>query len=202
MVPVEAVARGYLAGSGLIDYAATGAVCGNPLPAGLRDGDQLPEPIFTPATKAAMGEHDENVSYAAIVATVGEQTAQRAARTHARRLRPRRRDRREARHHPGRHEVRVRPRCRRHPGARRRGAHPGLVTVLAGRPVGAGTRAAQLRQAVRPRLVAAHRRPVGTAAQAPLRRRCPADVVEQTRARYVEAYERLTGLAFADWLSD
>ncbi len=55
MLPVEAVARGYLAGSGLLDYRATGAVCGNPLPAGLRDGDRLPEPIFTPATKARDG---------------------------------------------------------------------------------------------------------------------------------------------------
>jgi phosphoribosylaminoimidazole-succinocarboxamide synthase len=75
MVPVEAVARGYLAGSGLVDYTASGAICGNPLPAGLRDGDLLPEPIFTPATKAPMGEHDENVSYAAIVETVGASTA-------------------------------------------------------------------------------------------------------------------------------
>ena len=75
MVPVEAVARGYLAGSGLLDYQATGAVCGIALPAGLVDGDRLPEPLFTPATKAALGEHDENVSYDAVVATVGEETA-------------------------------------------------------------------------------------------------------------------------------
>jgi phosphoribosylaminoimidazole-succinocarboxamide synthase len=75
MVPVEAVARGYLAGSGLLDYRASGAVCGVPLPAGLTDGDRLPEPIFTPATKADLGEHDENVSYDAIVATVGANTA-------------------------------------------------------------------------------------------------------------------------------
>jgi phosphoribosylaminoimidazole-succinocarboxamide synthase len=75
MVPVEAVARGYLTGSGLLDYEATGAVCGVPLPPGLVDGDQLPEPIFTPATKAALGEHDENVSYEAVVAAVGAQTA-------------------------------------------------------------------------------------------------------------------------------
>jgi phosphoribosylaminoimidazole-succinocarboxamide synthase len=75
MFPVECVARGYLAGSGLTDYAATGAVCGNPLPAGLVDGAELPEPIFTPATKAPMGEHDENVSYEAVVSTVGEESA-------------------------------------------------------------------------------------------------------------------------------
>ncbi len=75
MLPVEAVARGYLAGSGLVDYRATGAVCGVALPPGLVDGDRLPEPIFTPATKAAIGEHDENVSYEAVAATVGDATA-------------------------------------------------------------------------------------------------------------------------------
>ena len=75
MVPVECVARGYLTGSGLSDYAATGAVCGVPLPAGLVDGSELPAPIFTPATKAAVGDHDENVSYAAVEAAVGAQVA-------------------------------------------------------------------------------------------------------------------------------
>ncbi|HEX3298137.1 MAG TPA: phosphoribosylaminoimidazolesuccinocarboxamide synthase [Nocardioides sp.] len=75
MYPVECVARGYLTGSGLLDYRATGEVCGIPLPAGLEDGSRLPEPIFTPAAKAAMGEHDENVTYDAVVATVGENTA-------------------------------------------------------------------------------------------------------------------------------
>jgi phosphoribosylaminoimidazole-succinocarboxamide synthase len=75
MFPVECVARGYLAGSGLTDYAATGAVCGNPLPEGLLDGSELPEPIFTPATKAPMGEHDENVSYDDVVAIVGADAA-------------------------------------------------------------------------------------------------------------------------------
>ncbi|NLE72302.1 MAG: phosphoribosylaminoimidazolesuccinocarboxamide synthase [Actinomycetales bacterium] len=71
MFPVECVARGYLTGSGLAEYRATGEVCGIPLPAGLEDGSRLPEPIFTPATKAALGEHDENVSFDAVVATVG-----------------------------------------------------------------------------------------------------------------------------------
>jgi phosphoribosylaminoimidazole-succinocarboxamide synthase len=75
MLPVEAVARGYLAGSGLLDYRATGEICGVKLPTGLTDGDQLPEPIFTPATKAERGEHDENVSYEAVAETVGETTA-------------------------------------------------------------------------------------------------------------------------------
>ena len=75
MFPVECVARGYLTGSGLLDYNATGEVCGVPLPAGLVDGSKLPEPIFTPATKAELGDHDENVSYEAVVETVGAEHA-------------------------------------------------------------------------------------------------------------------------------
>ena len=75
MVPVECVARGYLTGSGLSDYRANGAVCGVRLPAGLEDGSCLPTAIFTPATKAAIGDHDENVSYARVVRTVGAELA-------------------------------------------------------------------------------------------------------------------------------
>ena len=71
MYPVECVARGYLTGSGLLDYRATGEVCGIALPEGLEDGSRLPEPVFTPATKAELGAHDENVSYDAVVETVG-----------------------------------------------------------------------------------------------------------------------------------
>lgn len=76
MLPVEAVARGYLTGSGLTDYQRTGEVCGVPLPGGLVDGSRLPEPIFTPATKAAVGDHDENISYAQVLETVGEPVAE------------------------------------------------------------------------------------------------------------------------------
>jgi len=75
MYPVECVARGYLAGSALADYHRTGEVCGIPLVAGLQEGSRLPEPIFTPATKAALGEHDENVDYAAVIETVGDDIA-------------------------------------------------------------------------------------------------------------------------------
>jgi phosphoribosylaminoimidazole-succinocarboxamide synthase len=77
MFPVECVARGYLAGSGLVDYRASGEVCGIALPDGLDDGSRLPEPIFTPATKADLGDHDENVSYDAVVTTVGAEDAGR-----------------------------------------------------------------------------------------------------------------------------
>jgi phosphoribosylaminoimidazole-succinocarboxamide synthase len=78
MYAVECVARGYLTGSGLLDYVASGpdhAVCGVALPAGLEDGSRLPSPIFTPATKAELGEHDENVSYDAVAETVGTERA-------------------------------------------------------------------------------------------------------------------------------
>ena len=75
MVDVECVARGYLTGSGWVEYQRSRTVCGIPLPEGLRDGDKLPEPIFTPAIKAPLGEHDENVDFATIVRLHGEELA-------------------------------------------------------------------------------------------------------------------------------
>lgn len=75
MIPVEAVVRGYLTGSGWVEYQASKTVCGIPLPDGLNDGSKLPAPIFTPATKAEYGEHDENISYGQLVELVGEKTA-------------------------------------------------------------------------------------------------------------------------------
>jgi phosphoribosylaminoimidazole-succinocarboxamide synthase len=77
MIPVEAVARGYLTGSGLLEYDESRTVCGLALPEGLVDGSELPAPIFTPATKAAVGEHDENVSYEEVARQVGADTAAR-----------------------------------------------------------------------------------------------------------------------------
>jgi len=74
-IPVEAVVRGYLAGSGWQEYQQTQSVCGVPLPAGLKNASPLPEPIFTPAAKAAMGEHDENINYEQVVAIVGAELA-------------------------------------------------------------------------------------------------------------------------------
>jgi phosphoribosylaminoimidazole-succinocarboxamide synthase len=74
-LPIEAVARGYLIGSGWKDYQATGAVCGIALPPGLQMAQQLPEPIFTPATKAEMGDHDENIDYAAVAQLIGADLA-------------------------------------------------------------------------------------------------------------------------------
>ncbi|OON75605.1 phosphoribosylaminoimidazolesuccinocarboxamide synthase [Streptomyces tsukubensis] len=81
MIPVESVARGYLAGSGLVEYEATRTVCGLALPEGLSDGSELPGPIFTPATKAAVGDHDENVSYEEVAREVGAETAAQLRQT-------------------------------------------------------------------------------------------------------------------------
>ncbi len=80
MLPIECVARGYLTGSGLLDYQRTGTVCGIPLPAGLLDGSRLPEPLFTPSTKAPRGEHDENISFSDVENTVGAGGAAELAR--------------------------------------------------------------------------------------------------------------------------
>jgi phosphoribosylaminoimidazole-succinocarboxamide synthase len=199
MLPVEAVARGYLAGSGLLDYRAAGAVCGVELPPGLVDGDRLPEPIFTPATKAALGEHDENVSFEAIVTTVGaEQAAQlrtltlavyaRAAELAADRGIILADTKLEFGRRPGTSDLvladevltpdssRFWPADQWEPGH----AQPSfdkqyvrdwLLSPASGWDRGSG------------------------AAPPPL----PADVVAATRERYLEAYERLTGLSFADW---
>lgn len=75
MYPIECVVRGYLAGSGWVEYQATQSVCGVQLPAGLSEGDRLPEPIYTPAWKAPMGEHDENISFERTIELVGLDTA-------------------------------------------------------------------------------------------------------------------------------
>ena len=109
MLPVECVARGYLSGSGTVEYSRTGSIRDVALPAGLVEGSRLPAPVFTPSTKAEVGEHDEAIDFAAVVAAVGAARAEelreltlalysRAAEIAL-----------EARDHPGRHEVRVRP---------------------------------------------------------------------------------------------
>ena len=79
-IPVEAVVRGYLAGSGWLEYQVSQSVCGVPLPRGLKNASKLPEPIFTPAAKAAQGEHDENISYEQVVAIVGADLAEKIKR--------------------------------------------------------------------------------------------------------------------------
>jgi phosphoribosylaminoimidazole-succinocarboxamide synthase len=74
-LPIEAIARGYIIGSGWKDYQKTGAICGIKLPAGLREAEQLPQPIFTPSTKAAIGKHDENIPFEEAVKLLGSERA-------------------------------------------------------------------------------------------------------------------------------
>ncbi|MFB7249142.1 phosphoribosylaminoimidazolesuccinocarboxamide synthase [Microbacterium sp. NPDC056234] len=75
MQPIECVVRGYITGTGWLEYQESGTVCGIPLPAGLENGDRLPEPLFTPAYKAPMGEHDENITFERVVELVGAERA-------------------------------------------------------------------------------------------------------------------------------
>jgi phosphoribosylaminoimidazole-succinocarboxamide synthase len=199
MVPVEAVARGYLTGSGLLDYQSTGAVCGVPLPPGLVDGDQLSEPIFTPATKAALGEHDENVSYDAVAAAVGTQTA---AELRSRTLQIYGRAAELAR---GRGIILADTKFEfgRDPASGELVLGDEVLTPDSSRFWPADdwrpgrAQPSFDKQYVRNWLLSAESgwdRASG-AEPPPL----PDDVVAATRDRYVEAYERLTGLPFTDW---
>ncbi len=135
MFPIECVVRGYLSGSGWVEYQQTQSVCGVPLPAGLTDGDRLPQAIFTPAWKAPAGQHDENITLERAADTRRPRQRQRPARPLARDLRPRIRYRGVEGDHPRRHQVRVRIErgWRAHP--RRRGAHHRQQPVLGCRGV-------------------------------------------------------------------
>jgi phosphoribosylaminoimidazole-succinocarboxamide synthase len=199
MVPVEAVARGYLTGSGLLDYRATGAVCGIPLPDGLVDGDRLPEPIFTPATKAALGEHDENVSYETVVAEVGETTAaelrERTLRIYGRAA--------DLARERGIILADTKFEFGRDPSTGELVLGDEVLTPDSSRfwPADAWTPGQPQpsfdKQFVRNWLLSdASGWDRGSDAPPPP---LPDDVVAATRARYVEAYERLTGLSFAAW---
>ena len=198
MLPVECVARGYLTGSGLIDYRATGAVCGVELPAGLTESSRLPEPIFTPATKAELGEHDENVSFEAVAGTVGREQAERLREL----------------------TLRVYGRAAEHAESRgviladtkfEFGRTPDGVLVLGDEVLTPDSsrfwpadsyQAGQVqpsfdKQFVRNWLTseASGWDRASDTPPPPL----PDDVLAATRARYVEAYERITGLDLADW---
>ncbi|NGY62096.1 phosphoribosylaminoimidazolesuccinocarboxamide synthase [Lentzea sp. NEAU-D13] len=200
MVDVECVARGYLTGSGMADYTATGAVCGIELPAGLVEASELNPPIFTPASKAEIGAHDENVSFDVIAAKHGEELASKL------------RDR----------TIELYSEARAYALTR------GLI--LADTKFEFGLDAAgELILAdevftpdssrywpaegyepgrVQPSFDKQYVRDWLTSSESGWDRKSdtpppplPADVVEATRQRYVEAYERLTGRSFADWLA-
>jgi phosphoribosylaminoimidazole-succinocarboxamide synthase len=194
MVPVECVARGYLAGGGLTDYNATGVVSGITLPPGLLDGSRLPEPVFTPSTKAPVGEHDEPISFEQVVEVVGKELAEELR------------------------DVTLRVYGRGHEVAARAGivladtkvelGHRDSVLVLGdevltpdssrfwpaetwqpGRP-----QPSYDKQYVRDWLTESgwDKTPPGP--------ELPQEVVDRTRAKYVEAYERLTGSSFDSYL--
>ena len=152
MLPVEVVVRGYLSGSGWKDYLATGAICGHQLPAGLAESARLPEPIVTPATKAAAG-HDENI-YADCGGSPGRRRALGRGRGRgARALRLCRGARGGARDHPRRHEVRAGAGPGGDARPRGRSADARLLPLLARRRLRARRPAAVVRQAVRARLL-------------------------------------------------
>ena len=109
MLPIECIVRGYITGSGWASYQKTGKVCGITLPEGLRESDKLPEPIYTPSTKADLGDHDENISYEQSIEVLEKHFPGQEVR----RLRP------EPRHHHCGHQVRVRPGRGRQRGAGR-----------------------------------------------------------------------------------
>ena len=185
MMPVECVARGYLTGSGIIDYRKTGTVCGIQLPDGLTEASQFVQPLFTPASKAELGQHDENISFERVVDLVG---AERATQLRDRTL-----------------ELYVAAAA--HALSKgiiiadtkfefgvdehgtvvlgRRGLHSRLVEVLAGRRLSGGRRAAQFRQAVRAQL--AHRAGIRLG---PRRRRTTAALAARHRRGHPRALHR------------
>ncbi len=195
MWPVECVARGYLTGSGLLDYRARGEVCGLPLPDGLEDGSRLERPLFTPAAKAALGEHDENIDFSGVVATVGRETAE-----HLRELTLAVYARAEA---LARERGIIVADTKLEFGARADGTAVLADEVLtpdssrfwpAEDWVPGRAQASFDKDVVRRWLTSEASGWDRASGQAPPP--LPFEVVERTRARYVEAYERLTGQSF------
>ncbi len=197
MVEVECVARGYLTGSGLTEYARTGSVCGVPLPPGLVDGSRLPEPIFTPTTKAPVGEHDMPMTFDEVVDKVGAELAEQLRAT----------------------TIDVYQR------GVELAAQAGILLAdtkveLGHDADGVLTLADEVLTPDSSRFWPAESYQPGRAQPSydkqyvrdwltasgwdkkPPAPGLPADVVERTRAKYVEAYERLTGRSFADYLQE
>ena len=180
---------------------ATGAVCGVPLPAGLRESDRLPEPIFTPATKAPQGEHDENIAVRATSSSSsgGASAPSGSAAIVARAVPSRGRGVRAGAGSSSPTRSSSSACCPTgEPDPHRRGHDARLVALLGRGRVRARPRPGELRQAVRPRLAASASRGTRPRPGPAL----PADVVAGTRARYVEAFERITGASFARYLEE
>ena len=194
MLPVECIVRGYITGSAWKEYRTAGTMHGTRLPEGLLESQQLPEAVFTPSTKADVGDHDENISFDAAAALVGDALAAKLRRRVARPVPPRRRLGPRARHHHRRHQVRAGP-DRRRARAVRRGADARLVPLLAHRRV--ASRAPPRRRSTSSRSATTSTGSTGTRRPPPPA--LPHEVVAATSDRYVEAYERITGRSFADW---
>ncbi|HKA69627.1 MAG TPA: phosphoribosylaminoimidazolesuccinocarboxamide synthase [Actinomycetes bacterium] len=192
MIPIEAVARGYLSGSAWTEYQLDGAVCGISLPTGLVEGARLPEPIFTPATKAPAGEHDRNIGYPELVERIGAETAEElrdltlAVYLHAQEI-------------TGKHQILLAD-TKLEFGLLDNGTLMLADEVLtpdssrfwpADEWAPGGPQPSYDKQYVRDWLSSAESGwdPASADPPPPL----PPDVVGQTRARYMEAYERLTG---------
>jgi phosphoribosylaminoimidazole-succinocarboxamide synthase len=189
MYPIECVVRGYLSGSGWREYRESGAVCGIELPSGLRESDRLPEPIFTPATKAEIGDHDENIDFGRAAEIVGD----RALMEELRRV-----------------SIDLYARAAEHAAERgiiladtkfELGRHPGAEIVLADEvltPDSSRFWPADSYEPGRsqPSFDKQYVRDWADDAgwdHSPPAPELPPDVVEQTRAKYVEAYERISG---------
>ena len=192
MYPVECVVRGYLSGSGWKEYRQSGSVCGIELPAGLLESDRLPEPIFTPATKAELGDHDENIDFERAAEAVGD----RALMEELRRV-----------------SIELYSHAAEHAAARgivladtkfEFGRHAGAEVVLADEvltPDSSRFWPADSYEPGRsqPSFDKQYVRDWADEAgwdHTPPAPELPPDVVEQTRAKYVEAYERITGRSF------
>ena len=199
MLPVEAVARGYLTGSGLIDYQKTGSLCGIALPPGLVEASKLPEPVFTPASKAEFGQHDENISFDDVVELIG---AQRADEVRDRTLRVYR----QGAEHALRQGI-ILADTKFEFGVDRNGELRLADEVftpdssrywLADEYAEGVVQKSFDKQFVRNWLTSSESGwdRAGDKPPPPL----PADIVEATRARYIEAYERISGLSFDDWI--
>jgi phosphoribosylaminoimidazole-succinocarboxamide synthase len=199
MLPVECVARGYLTGSGLVDYRKTGGVCGVPLPEGLTEASKLPEPIFTPTTKAEVGQHDEAIDFDAVRATVGDELAVKLREltldTYAR----------AAEHARERGMILADTKFEfgldasgsvvlgdevLTPDSSRYWAVDGYQAGL--------PQPAFDKQVVRDWLTSPASGWDRASGNPPPE--LPTDVVEYTRSRYIEAYERISGKSFSDWL--
>jgi phosphoribosylaminoimidazole-succinocarboxamide synthase len=199
MLPVECVARGYLTGSGLLDYEKTGKLCGIELPAGLVEASKFDEPLFTPATKAALGQHDENISFDDVAEIVGGQRAG-AVRDLTLRIY------RQAADHALRNGIIIAD-TKFEFGVDENGDlvladevfTPDSSRYWPADEYQVGTRQHSFdKQFVRNWLTDPESGwdRYGGNAPPPL----PSDIVTATQTRYIEAYERISGLRFADWI--